>query len=128
MRPTGAARPISRPACDDDRTHTHAHLEVRFQLLVDVAFSTDPSLVGFRPLGSSNSRNSLRVSRCYCRVLGRAATNSRRGPPERDVILMLPVPQIDGGLVVAIVGILNGAINGIAPLVLPLLRGLGLPV
>jgi hypothetical protein len=30
--------------------------------------------------------------------------------------------------VVAIVGILNGAINGIAPMVFPLLRGLGLPL
>ena len=44
------------------------------------------------------------------------------------MIPVLPVPQIDGGLVVSIVGILNGAINGIAPLVLPLLRGLGVPV
>ena len=40
----------------------------------------------------------------------------------------MPTPQIDGGLVAAIVGILNGAINGIAPLLPGLLRGLGVPV
>ena len=40
--------------------------------------------------------------------------------------MMLPVPQIPGGLVVSIVGIINGAINGIAPQVLALLATLGL--
>jgi hypothetical protein len=39
---------------------------------------------------------------------------------------MLPIPQIPGGLVVSIVGIINGAINGIAPQVLTLLASLGL--
>jgi hypothetical protein len=41
---------------------------------------------------------------------------------------MLPVPQIPGGLAVSIVGIINGAINGIFPQVLVLLRSLGIPV
>jgi hypothetical protein len=41
---------------------------------------------------------------------------------------MLPVPQIPGGLAVSIVGIINGAINGIMPQVLVLLRSLGIPV
>ncbi|MEA2230542.1 MAG: hypothetical protein QOD83_358 [Solirubrobacteraceae bacterium] len=41
---------------------------------------------------------------------------------------MLPVPQIPGGLAVSIVGIVNGAINGIFPQVLVLLRSLGIPV
>jgi hypothetical protein len=36
------------------------------------------------------------------------------------------VPQIPGGLVVSIVGIINGAINGIAPQVLVFLHSLGL--
>ncbi|MDX6705193.1 MAG: hypothetical protein QOI48_1039 [Solirubrobacteraceae bacterium] len=41
---------------------------------------------------------------------------------------MVPVPQIPGGLAVSIVGIVNGAINGIFPQVLVLLRSLGIPV
>jgi hypothetical protein len=41
---------------------------------------------------------------------------------------MLPVPQIPGGLAVSIVGIVNGAINGIFPQLLVLLRSLGIPV
>lgn len=41
---------------------------------------------------------------------------------------MLPIPQIPGGLAVSIVGIINGAINAIAPQVLVLLRSLGIPV
>lgn len=41
---------------------------------------------------------------------------------------MLPIPQIPGGLAVSIVGIINGAINGVAPQVLVLLRSLGIPV
>jgi hypothetical protein len=40
----------------------------------------------------------------------------------------MPIPQLPGGIVVSIVGIINGAINGIAPQVLVLLRSLGLPV
>jgi hypothetical protein len=39
---------------------------------------------------------------------------------------MLPVPQIPGGLAVSIVGIINGAINAIAPQVFALLHMLGL--
>jgi len=38
------------------------------------------------------------------------------------------VPNIPGGLAVSIVGIVNGAINGIAPQVLVFLRSLGVPV
>jgi hypothetical protein len=38
------------------------------------------------------------------------------------------MPNIPGGLVVSVVGIINGAINGIAPQVLVLLRSLGVPV
>jgi hypothetical protein len=38
------------------------------------------------------------------------------------------MPNVPGGIVVSIVGIVNGAINAIAPLVLSLLRSLGLPV
>jgi hypothetical protein len=41
---------------------------------------------------------------------------------------MLAVPQIPGGLAVSIVGIVNGAINGIFPQLLVLLRSLGIPV
>jgi hypothetical protein len=41
---------------------------------------------------------------------------------------MFPVPQVPGGLAVSIVGIVNGAINGIFPQVLVLLRSLGIPV
>ena len=37
------------------------------------------------------------------------------------------MPNIPGGLAVSVVGIINGAINGIAPQVL-LLRSLGVPV
>jgi hypothetical protein len=37
-------------------------------------------------------------------------------------------PQLPGGTVVSIVGIINGAINAIAPQVLELLRSLGIPV
>jgi hypothetical protein len=40
----------------------------------------------------------------------------------------MAIPQLPGGIVVSIVGIINGAINGIAPQVLVLLRSLGLPV
>jgi hypothetical protein len=40
----------------------------------------------------------------------------------------MPVIQIPGGLVVSVVGIINGAINAIAPQVLVLLRSLGIPV
>ncbi len=36
------------------------------------------------------------------------------------------MPNIPGGLVVSIVGIINGAINGIAPQLLTLLASLGL--
>jgi hypothetical protein len=36
------------------------------------------------------------------------------------------MPNIPGGLVVSIVGIINGAINAIAPQVLALLASLGL--
>jgi hypothetical protein len=36
------------------------------------------------------------------------------------------VPQIPGGLVVSLVGIINGAINGIAPQLLALLHSLGI--
>jgi len=39
----------------------------------------------------------------------------------------VPMPNIPGGLAVSVVGIINGAINGIAPQVL-LLRSLGVPV
>ena len=42
-------------------------------------------------------------------------------------MLPFPIPNISGGLVVSLVGILNGAINGIAPQLLVALRGLGLP-
>jgi hypothetical protein len=38
------------------------------------------------------------------------------------------IPNIPGGLAVSIVGIINGAINGIGPQVLALLRSLGIPV
>lgn len=38
------------------------------------------------------------------------------------------MPNIPGGLVVSVVGIINGAINGIAPQVLAVLRSLGVPV
>jgi hypothetical protein len=48
--------------------------------------------------------------------------------PTRERNPMLPVPQIPGGLAVSIVGIVNGAINGIFPQVLALLRSLGIPV
>jgi hypothetical protein len=41
---------------------------------------------------------------------------------------MIPTPQIPGGIAVSIVGIINGAINAIAPQVLALLRALGIPV
>ena len=41
---------------------------------------------------------------------------------------MIPVPQIPGGVVVSIVGIINGAINGIFPQLFALLRSLGIPV
>jgi hypothetical protein len=40
--------------------------------------------------------------------------------------MMLPVPQIPGGLAVSIVGIINGVINAIAPQVLALIHTLGL--
>lgn len=40
----------------------------------------------------------------------------------------MPIPQIPGGTVVSIVGIINGAINGVAPQLLVLLRSLGIPV
>ncbi len=40
----------------------------------------------------------------------------------------MPVIQIPGGLVVSIVGIVNGAINAITPQLLVLLRTLGIPV
>jgi hypothetical protein len=40
----------------------------------------------------------------------------------------MPIPQIPGGIVVSIVGIINGALNGIAPQLGVLLRSLGLPV
>jgi hypothetical protein len=39
---------------------------------------------------------------------------------------MLPVPQIPGGLAVSIVGIINGAINGILPQLNALLHALGI--
>lgn len=38
------------------------------------------------------------------------------------------MPNVPGGLVVSIVGILNGAINGVVPQVYALLRSLGLPI
>jgi hypothetical protein len=38
------------------------------------------------------------------------------------------MPNIPGGLVVSIVGIINGAINGILPQVYALLHSLGIPV
>ena len=38
------------------------------------------------------------------------------------------MPNIPGGLAVSIVGIINGAINGVLPQLLALLRGLGVPV
>jgi hypothetical protein len=41
---------------------------------------------------------------------------------------MIPVPQIPGGIVVSIVGILNGTINAIFPQLLALLSSLGIPV
>jgi hypothetical protein len=47
-----------------------------------------------------------------------------RTPKEGNV----PMPNIPGGLAVSVVGIINGAINGIAPQVLVLLRSLGVPV
>jgi hypothetical protein len=37
-------------------------------------------------------------------------------------------PQLPGGIVSSIVGIINGAINAVAPQVLALLRSLGLPL
>jgi hypothetical protein len=40
--------------------------------------------------------------------------------------MMLPVPQIPGGLAVSIVGIINGVINAIAPQVYALLHTIGL--
>ncbi|MCW3037805.1 MAG: hypothetical protein JWM17_3117 [Actinobacteria bacterium] len=40
----------------------------------------------------------------------------------------MAIPNIPGGLAVSVVGILNGAINGIAPQLLVLLRSLGVPV
>lgn len=40
----------------------------------------------------------------------------------------VPVPQIPGGIVVSLVGIINGALNAVAPQVLALLRSLGVPV
>jgi hypothetical protein len=39
---------------------------------------------------------------------------------------MLPIPQIPGGLAVSIVGIINGAINAIAPQLNALLASLGI--
>jgi hypothetical protein len=47
-------------------------------------------------------------------------------PPESDVIHLIPVPQIPGGLAVSIVGIINGAINGIFPQLLAFAQTLGL--
>ena len=38
------------------------------------------------------------------------------------------MPQIPGGLVVSLVGIINGAINGILPQLLAILRSVGAPV
>lgn len=38
------------------------------------------------------------------------------------------MPNVPGGLVVSLVGIINGAINGILPQVYALLRSLGIPV
>jgi len=38
------------------------------------------------------------------------------------------MPNIPGGLAVSVVGIVNGAINGIAPQLLMFLRSLGVPV
>jgi hypothetical protein len=38
------------------------------------------------------------------------------------------MPNIPGGLAVSVVGIINGAINGIAPQVFVFLRSLGVPV
>ena len=40
--------------------------------------------------------------------------------------MMLPVPQIPGGLAGSIVGIINGVINAIAPQVFALLHTVGL--
>jgi hypothetical protein len=41
---------------------------------------------------------------------------------------MIPTPQIPGGLAVSLVGILNGALNAIAPQVLAILHTLGIPI
>jgi hypothetical protein len=38
------------------------------------------------------------------------------------------MPNIPGGFAVSVVGIVNGAINGIAPQVLAILRSIGVPV
>jgi hypothetical protein len=46
------------------------------------------------------------------------------GASESEVTLM--VPQIPGGLVVSLVGIINGAINGIVPQLYALLSSLGI--
>jgi hypothetical protein len=47
-------------------------------------------------------------------------------PPESDVIPLIPVPQIPGGLAVSVVGIINGAINGIFPQLLAFAQMLGI--
>jgi hypothetical protein len=57
--------------------------------------------------------------------LARVATELHNSGPQKEKI---PMPNIPGGFVVSVVGIINGAINGIAPQVLAFLSSLGVAV
>ena len=75
----------------------------------------------------------LRSLRFPCEQNGSSAALNKEHPcnltgPEGPRKESVPVPNIPGGLAVSIVGIVNGAINGIAPQVLVFLRSLGVPV
>lgn len=65
---------------------------------------------------------------CCCRLArGLAGATADVGRQVgRQKVSLMPVPNIPGGLVVSIVGILNGAINAIAPQVFALLAVLGI--
>ena len=70
-----------------------------------------------------SSAPSVSPSELNCSKRGRHELSP--GAPQKERIRM---PNIPGGLVVSVVGIINGAINGIAPQVLVFLRSLGAPV
>ena len=72
------------------------------------------------------SRNHLLVLSYHSRFQrkGRLRRFYNSAGPESEVV-HVAIPQIPGGLMVSLVGIINGAINAIAPQVLALLATLG---